>query len=243
LLGMFVAQIIICFIALQVMLKNKIFSFNYESFLLTKLPFKEIFVFSLPLSFAVAFQWFNAQGFRLQLEKNISLYMLGSFIMGFSFGGKFLNAIEKVFSTVFMPSLYNRPENITIKKAWLIYLYKMTMLYVVSTVILYFCATQLYVLLIAKEYQSGLEYIAAGMMFDMFRCILNSIYQYNMLTAKNSLQFIFNALISALISSVIYLVFHFEISFKFFVYTMPALMASVAIICFFANLMDKNEDS
>lgn len=242
LLGMFSAQIIVSVFALRFMIKKKIFSFNGDVLSLKKLPFKKILNFSLPLSFAVAFQWFNAQGFRLQLEDNITLYALGSFIMGFSFGGKFLNAIEKVFSTVFMPGLYNRQKNVTIKRAWLQYFYKMTILYIVSSLALYLFATQLYKLLIAEEYQSGLQYIAAGMLFDMFRCILNSIYQYNMLTSRNNLQFICNAIISLLIAIVIYFVFHYGISFNIFVYSMPFIMASVAILCFFINLVDKNED-
>lgn len=238
LLGVYLSQLIVCIFAFRTLIVKNIFNQNFRSWNLKKLPYKNILKFSLPLSVAVGFQWFNAQGFRLQLENSVSLAALGAFIMGFGFGGKFLNAIEKVFSTVLMPALYNRPENVSIKKAWLKYVFKMSVMYIFSTLILYVFATSIYKLIIAKQYQSGIQFIAAGMLFDMFRCMLNSVYQYNMMTAKNGLQFIVNAIVTILISSVIYIVFANGLSFNIFVYSMPVIMAVVTIICFIINYMD-----
>ncbi|EKM0485253.1 O80 family O-antigen flippase, partial [Escherichia coli] len=54
---------------------------------LKKIPYRKIFVFSLPLCVAIGFQWYNAQGFRLSLQTVVDLKTLGAFIMGFGFGG------------------------------------------------------------------------------------------------------------------------------------------------------------
>lgn len=241
LLGVYFSQLVVCLLAFKILTSQKIFNVNYKAWQLRTLPYKNIVKFALPLSIAVGFQWFNAQGFRLQLENYISLTALGAFIMGFSFGGKFLNAIEKVFSTVLMPALYNRGNTVSIKQAWLSYVFKMTIMYVFSTIILYFIAASLYKVLIAREYQSGIEFIAAGMLFDMFRCILNCIYQYNMIASKNNLQFIVNAIVTLLISSVIYIVFYYGLSLNIFVYSMPFIMAVVTIVCFTINYLDKDK--
>ncbi|WP_421504944.1 hypothetical protein [Erwinia rhapontici] len=239
LLGVYLAQLIVCVISFKMLVSKELFNFDIKTWKLYELPYKQILKFSLPLSVAVGFQWFNSQGFRLQLEAYISLSALGAFIMGFSFGGKFLNAIEKVFSTVLMPALYNRNEQVTVKKAWLSYVSKMSIIYLLSTVVLYVIASGLYKLLIADEYQNGIKYIAAGMLFDMFRCILNSVYQYNMITAKNNLQFIINACMTILIAGVIYIVFTNHLNFYIFVYSMPIIMALVTIVCFFINYVDE----
>ncbi len=238
LLGVYLAQAALCIFAIRMLIVKNIINMNSALSKLTTLPYKQILRFSLPLSVAVGFQWYNSQGFRLQLENAISLAALGAFIMGFGFGGKFLNAIEKVFTTVLMPALYNRNENVSIKKAWMTYFFKMSAIYILSTIALYFLASNLYKILISEEYQSGVKFIAAGMMFDMFRCILNSVYQYNMITSKNGLQFIVNAIVTLMISAVIYIVFMYKLNFDIFVYAMPSIMAVVTFICFIINYLD-----
>lgn len=241
LLGVYIAQLIVCIYSFKKLTSERIFNSKICSWKIDGLPYKQILKFSIPLSIAVGFQWFNSQGFRLQLENTISLTALGAFIMGFGFGGKFLNAIEKVFSTVLMPGLYNRPDSTSVKKAWLTYFWKMTIIYFVSTSILYVFATHIYGLIISEQYHSGIDFIAAGMLFDMFRCILNSVYQYNMITSRNGLQFVINAIVTMFISGVIYFVFANGVSFNIFVYSMPVIMAVVTAMCFIINYMDASK--
>lgn len=207
------------------------------------IPFRKILLFSVPLSVAIGFQWYNAQGFRLSLQHIINLNMLGAFIMGFSFGGKFLNAIEKVFSTVLLPALYNRNDDASAKREWLIYVGKLSLLYSLSSIFVICLSHYIYPILISDEYSAGLQYIIAGVIFDMFRCIQNAVYQYNLISSKNHIQLIINMFMSISIFVLVLVIQIYNLDFQLFVISLPIIMASMTIIAFIINTLDKNENS
>lgn len=207
------------------------------------IPFRKILLFSVPLSVAIGFQWYNAQGFRLSLQHIINLDMLGAFIMGFSFGGKFLNAIEKVFSTLLLPKLYNRNENVSAKREWLKYVGKLSALYCFSSFFIICLSNYIYPMLISEEYSEGLEYIMAGVIFDMFRCIQNAVYQYNLISSKNHIQLIINMLMSVSIFALIMIIQKYHLDFQLIVISLPGIMALMTTIAFIKNMLDKNENS
>jgi O-antigen/teichoic acid export membrane protein len=235
--GIYLAQFLISIVSFCLLSKDTNSFRNHRKVV----PVKKIVQFSLPLSVAVGFQWFNSQGFRLQIENYIDLSMLGYFLMGFTFGGKFLNAIEKVFSTLLLPMLYNRTENTSPKKAWVSYLTKMTFLYVISSVGVYLFSTILYENFISEDYAQGMQYIVYGIAFDTFRCILNAVYQFNMLTGTNYIQVIMNGVMSLVIFISITLVSKYDL--LFFAHTMPIAMFIILLISFFINMAMNDENS
>lgn len=210
---------------------------------LKKIPYRKIFVFSLPLCVAIGFQWYNAQGFRLSLQTVVDLKTLGAFIMGFGFGGKFLNAIEKVFSTVLLPQLYNRRKDSSIKKEWLIYIFKMSAIYFVATFVIIFLSQEIYPIIISEKYAEGQRYIVAGVIFDMFRCMQNAVYQYNLIVSKNHIQLIMNMCITLFIFAFIYFINKYQLEFSYFVMMLPVVMGAITLISFIRNYMDKYENS
>ncbi|HDP9427601.1 TPA: O80 family O-antigen flippase [Escherichia coli] len=210
---------------------------------LKKIPYRKIFVFSLPLCVAIGFQWYNAQGFRLSLQTVVDLKTLGAFIMGFGFGGKFLNAIEKVFSTVLLPQLYNRKKDSSIKKEWLIYIFKMSAIYSVATFVIILLSQKIYPIIISEKYAEGQKYIVAGVIFDMFRCMQNAVYQYNLIVSKNHIQLIMNMCITLFVFAFIYFINKYQLEFSYFVMMLPVVMGAITLISFIRNYMDEYENS
>lgn len=210
---------------------------------LKKIPYRKIFVFSLPLCVAIGFQWYNAQGFRLSLQTVVDLKTLGAFIMGFGFGGKFLNAIEKVFSTVLLPQLYNRKKDSSIKKEWLIYIFKMSAIYSVATFVIILLSQKIYPIIISEKYAEGQKYIVAGVIFDMFRCMQNAVYQYNLIVSKNHIQLIMNMCITLFVFAFIYFINKYQLEFSYFVMMLPVVMGALTLISFIRNYMDEYENS
>ena len=210
---------------------------------LKKIPYRKIFVFSLPLCVAIGFQWYNAQGFRLSLQTVVDLKTLGAFIMGFGFGGKFLNAIEKVFSTVLLPQLYNRKKDSSIKKEWLIYIFKMSAIYSVATFVIILLSQKIYPIIISEKYVEGQKYIVAGVIFDMFRCMQNAVYQYNLIVSKNHIQLIMNMCITLFVFAFIYFINKYQLEFSYFVMMLPVVMGAITLISFIRNYMDEYENS
>ena len=210
---------------------------------LKKIPYRKIFVFSLPLCVAIGFQWYNAQGFRLSLQTVVDLKTLGAFIMGFGFGGKFLNAIEKVFSTVLLPQLYNRKKDSSIKKEWLIYIFKMSAIYSVATFVIILLSQKIYPIIISEKYAEGQKYIVAGVIFDMFRCMQNAVYQYNLIVSKNHIQLIMNMCITLFVFAFIYFINKYQLYFSYFVMMLPVVMGAITLISFIRNYMDEYENS
>lgn len=210
---------------------------------LKKIPYRKIFVFSLPLCVAIGFQWYNAQGFRLSLQTVVDLKTLGAFIMGFGFGGKFLNAIEKVFSTVLLPQLYNRKKDSSIKKEWLIYIFKMSAIYSVATFVIILLSQKIYPIIISEKYAEGQKYIVAGVIFDMFRCMQNAVYQYNLIVSKNHIQLIMNMCITLFVLAFIYFINKYQLEFSYFVMMLPVVMGAITLISFIRNYMDEYENS
>ncbi|MCA7283244.1 O80 family O-antigen flippase [Escherichia coli] len=210
---------------------------------LKKIPYRKIFVFCLPLCVAIGFQWYNAQGFRLSLQTVVDLKTLGAFIMGFGFGGKFLNAIEKVFSTVLLPQLYNRKKDSSIKKEWLIYIFKMSAIYSVATFVIILLSQKIYPIIISEKYAEGQKYIVAGVIFDMFRCMQNAVYQYNLIVSKNHIQLIMNMCITLFVFAFIYFINKYQLEFSYFVMMLPVVMGAITLISFIRNYMDEYENS
>ncbi|MEZ8743223.1 hypothetical protein AB4369_08975 [Vibrio sp. 10N.261.49.A5] len=213
---------------------------NVDSF---SLSFRGLIKFSIPLSFAVAFQWFNSQGYRLVLENYIALEQLGLFFMGFSFCGRFLNAAEKVFSSVFLPDLYNAPTKDSKKQQWLEYIIKIGSVHTLLLIFLLIFGKYIYSGFISESYADGLLYLYYGAMFDYFRCLLNAVFQYNLVVNKNKVQLIVNSMMSIILAIVLYK----SITFSLTLVNISQLMCVIIFLClvcsFFYNLKGQSENS
>ncbi len=164
--------------------------------------FETALKFVLPLSIAVGFQWYISQGYRIQLEAYVGLAELGYFLMGFTFGARVFNSLEKIFSAMFMPKLYNR-KGASIEAAWKSYFKKMFMVYTAALICLSFCIDILFEFLVSDLYIAGASFLLSGLVFDYIRCNLNSVFQYNMLKNKNQVQLFIYIVFSILVCGVI----------------------------------------
>ncbi|HGF6562048.1 hypothetical protein GKR71_01080 [Providencia sp. wls1922] len=205
------------------------------------IPSKKLMLFCVPLAGAIIFQWFNLQGYRLQLENYFSIYTIGIFIMGFTFCGRFFNAIEKILTTVLMPSIYNRETGVTINDAWLKYL--KTSFIVYTLFFLFFMISSEYIFneIISDQYNESIEFIKIGLIYDYSRCMLNAIYQHNLLTERNKIQLVFNFLISIFIFVSIFITIRYNLSINFFAYTMSISTLTIGFFAFIKNLSYKDK--
>ncbi len=203
------------------------------------IPIKKLMYFCIPLAGAIIFQWFNLQGYRLQLEEYFSIYTIGIFIMGFTFCGKFFNAIEKILTTILMPNIYNRAEGITIKDAWLQYFKKSFLAYTLLFLFFLFSSEYIFKIIISEKYNDSIIFIQIGLIYDYSRCMLNAIYQHNLITGRNKIQLVFNFLISIFIFSSILLTNKYNLSINFFAYTMSISTLIIGIIAFIKNFSYK----
>ncbi|HIF9286931.1 TPA: hypothetical protein ACX6Q9_002874 [Photobacterium damselae] len=204
---------------------------------------KDILNFCLPLVIGIGAQWYINQGYKLQLENVFEPHMFGLFIMGFTFSGKFINAIEKVLTTAFMPDLLNRPSGTSKKDAWIKYIIKLNGLYLISFFLLLPIIKIIYTYWINDSYRAGIQYIFYGMCFDYLRCSLSSIFQFNFITNKNNYQAIFNILLASIIFFTVYLVSLNLVNVEFLLNMLPFSMLSVVVIALITNMKLKYENS
>jgi O-antigen/teichoic acid export membrane protein len=202
---------------------------------------KDMFSFSLPLVFALGFQWYLSQGYRLHIDDFITISELGIFLMGFTFGARFFNAIEKVFSTVFLPDLYNRSAGVTIFEAWRKYSFKMILLLVCNLLFLLVFIEWIFLFLIEESYKESIRFLQAGVLFDFLRCSLNCIFQYNLASKNNKPQLIINFISAITLFFSLKVGFSNGLSLEYMQFVFPIVML-VSILLAFKSVRSKNEN-
>lgn len=202
---------------------------------------KNMFTFSLPLVFALGFQWYLSQGYRLHLEFFITISQLGIFLMGFTFGARFFNSIEKVFSTVFLPELYNRAVGVGVFDAWKKYSLKMMLLLICNLLFLLVFIEWIFLFLVDDSYKESIRYLQAGVLFDFFRCTLNCMFQYNLASKNNKPQLIINSISAIALFFCLKLGFLNGLNLEHMQFVFSVIML-MAIILAFKFIRSKNEN-
>ena len=240
LFGTLLSQLVVFFLSIAFLFRKGYISLGTAKSI-NPFILKDMFNFSLPLIFALSFQWYLSQGYRLHIEDFITISELGIFLMGFTFGARFFNAIEKVFSTVFLPDLYNRSEGVTVFEAWRKYSFKMMLLLICNLFFLLLFIEWIFLFLVDESYKESIKYLQAGVLFDFLRCSLNCIFQYNLASKNNKPQLIINAISAIILFFSLKIGFLNGLSLDYIQFTFSIVML-LSILLAFKSVRSKNEN-
>lgn len=197
---------IIGFLILNKRLKEKSFHFSFEikNILISK-PFSKVLQFVIPLSIATFFMWFQNQGYRFVLEKNLGLEFVGFFGVGIAIVSQISSVIESIATQYYFPNYYkNISENSSYirTKAINILLIQILPLYFALAIFLTFSLKYIVQIMVSPIYYESYIFAIFGAWVEFFRMstnLLGTISQSEMNTRKFMMPYIVGAAITGLL--------------------------------------------
>jgi O-antigen/teichoic acid export membrane protein len=148
---------------------------GYQSHLFSK----ETLLFCYPIAVTTLFMWFNGQGYRLILEKKISIESLGVLALGLSIATSLAGVVESIVTQYFYPIYYQSLATSVVesrKKSW-VNLFKKTSAVYIPCCLLSLGVSPLVIRVLtnADVYQAHV-FLAVGVFIEFFRQSSNIAY-------------------------------------------------------------------
>jgi O-antigen/teichoic acid export membrane protein len=178
------------FYLLRKKLKEKYHGLLWSIRRLSKEKIVMIFKFVIPLAIATLFMWLQNQGYRIIVEKNISLEFLGFFGVGMAISGQIASVVESIVMQYFHPIYYKRITNTTLENRQMAInelINTVLPIYFMLALFLSFLAKNLMEILVDGRYYEAYIFAIFAIWVEFFRMATNlfgNISQSEMNTKK-----------------------------------------------------------
>ncbi len=140
---------------------------------------RSVWLFCFPVAITTLLMWFQAQSYRLVVEKFMGAEILAGLGVGLGIAASLSGIVESIVTQYYYPQYYSKLSSSTTEeraKAWELLFKNSLIIYVLMGAAIICCARPILNILVNEQYHNLAHIIILGVIIELLRILTNTVY-------------------------------------------------------------------